>query len=510
MATVLLVDDEPNIRWTMSEILKRQGHEALTASDFDSADAILRNANVDVAVIDVILPGKNGVDLLKALRRRDQNIPVLMMTGQPEVSLIPDILRAGPCDFMPKPVLKEDLISGVARALETRQLMQEKQRLEEATKNHTVRLEGLVQERTGELAEAHNFLNLVLDASTEYAIVACDARGRFNLFNRGAELIFGCSQEEVLGSSVRDQFVKWGGDPSSFEDWAREASAAGHHRADGKLYRADGSIFYGVVTTTVIRGHDCEVIGYLGIIKDQTARRRSDEAFKNIQERLATTERIAALGRVAAQVAHEVKNPLAGLKLYALHLKSKIELGLAPSETSLVDKIVDTIDHLSETVERVLDFAHPIGQARRTVDLNQLVDDAIHMLESQIRANNIVLKTDLCQTGTVGLLDEPSIRSALLNLILNAIQSMPGGGDLGITTFRQDGWIQLMVDDTGCGIDEDRLETVFEPFNSTKSRGLGLGLPYSKKVIDEHGGQISVESQKNRGTRVEVMLPAEK
>jgi PAS domain S-box-containing protein len=323
-------------------------------------------------------------------------------------------------------------------------------------------------------------------------------------------LIFGCSQEEVLGSGVRDSFVKWGGDPHSFEDWAREASAAGHHRAEGKLYRADGGTFYGVVTTTVIRGHDGQVIGYLGIIKDQTARRRSDEALKQIQEKLVTTERIAALGRVAAQVAHEVKNPLAGLKLYALHLKSKIEPGLAPSETTLVDKIVDTIDHLSETVERVLDFAHPIGQARHPVDLNRLVDDAIHMLESQIRANNIVLKTDLCQTGTVGMLDEPSIRSALLNLILNAIQSMPGGGDLGVSTFRQDGWIQLIVGDTGCGIDEDRLETVFEPFNSTKSRGLGLGLPYSKKVIDEHGGQISVESQKNRGTRVEVMLPAEK
>ena len=377
----------------MSEILRRQGHEALTASDFDSADAILRDANVDVAVIDVILPGKNGVDLLKALRRRDQDIPVLMMTGQPEVSLIPDILRAGPCDFMAKPVLKEDLIGGVARALQTRQLMQEKQRLEAAAKSHAVQLEGLVEERTGELADA---------------------------------------------------------------------------------------------------------------------RRQSDEALKLIRKRLATTERIAALGRVAAQVAHEVKNPLAGLKLYALHLKSKIELGLAPSETTLVDKIVDTIDHLSETVERVLDFAHPIGQARHPVDLNRLVDDAIHMLESQIRANNIVLKTDLCQTGSVGMLDEPSIRSALVNLILNAIQSMPGGGDLGISTFRQDRWIQLIVSDTGCGIDEERLETVFEPFNSTKSRGLGLGLPYSKKVIDEHGGRISVESQKNRGTRVEVMLPAEK
>jgi PAS domain S-box-containing protein len=388
--------------------------------------------------------------------------------------------------------------------------VQEKQRLEEAIKSHAVQLEGLVVERTGELAEAHNFLNLVLDSSTEYAIVACDAKGRFNLFNRGAELIFGCPQQEALGARVRELFVKWGGDPNAFEEWARKASAAGHHRADGKLYRADGSTFFGVVTTSVIRGSDDKIIGYLGIIKDQTARRRSEEALRQIQQKLATTERIAALGRVAAQVAHEVKNPLAGLKLYALHLKSKIELGLAAGETTLIDKIVDTVDHLSDTVERVLDFARPIGQARGPVDLNRLVADAIRMLESQIRAGNIALKTDLCRGVTVAMLDEPSLRSALLNLFLNAIQAMPGGGDLRISTIREDGWIQLRVTDTGCGIDEERLGSLFEPFNTTKSRGLGLGLPYSKKVIDEHGGQITVESQKGTGTCVEVMLPAEK
>src|SRR5262249_33758569 len=185
------------------------------------------------------------------------------------------------------------------RALETRQLMQEKRRLEEAIKSHAEQLEDLVEERTGELAEAHNFLNLVLDSSTEYGIVA-SAEGRFNLFNRGAELIFRCSQQDVLGRSVRDLFVEWGGDPVAFGDWAREASRSGHHRAEGNLYRADGTPFFGVVTTTAIRRPDGQVIGHLGIIKDQTARRQSDEALKQIQEKLATTERIAALGRVAA------------------------------------------------------------------------------------------------------------------------------------------------------------------------------------------------------------------
>jgi PAS domain S-box-containing protein len=493
----------------MSEILNRQGHETLTASDFDSADTVLRHTDVDVAVIDVILPGKNGVELLKALHARDEYIPVLMMTGQPEVSLIPDILRAGAFDFMPKPVLKEALVSGVARALETKQLIEEKRRLEEEIKHHAVRLETLVEERTGELAEAHSFLNLVLDSSTEYAIVATDVQGRFNLFNRGAELIFRCVQDQVLGKRVRDLFVKWGGDPDTSKGWADKAVDAGHHSVEGWLYRADGSPFFGVVTTTVIRGPEDAVVGYLGIIKDLTARRRSEEELKQMQERLATNERIAALGRVAAQVAHEVKNPLAGLRLYALHLRSKIAAAPVSAETSLVDKIVDTIDHLSDTVERILDFARPIGLARQTVDLNRLVEDAIHMLEPQINTNKITVRLDLSPGGAVGMLDEPSMRSALLNLMLNAIQSMTGGGVLSVTTSPQAGTLQFVVTDTGCGIDEQRLEDIFEPFKTTKSRGLGLGLPYARKVIEEHGGRILVESHKGSGTSIEVILPVE-
>src|SRR5262249_46075173 len=157
-------------------------------------------------------------------------------------------------------------------------------------------------------------------------------------------------QDQVLGKRARDLFVQWGGDPDTSKGWADKAVDAGHHSAEGWLYRADGSPFFGVVTTTVIRGPEDAVVGYLGIIKDLTARRRSEEELKQMQERLATNERIAALGRVAAQVAHEVKNPLAGLRLYALHLRSKIAAAPVSAETSLVDKIVDTIDHLSDTV----------------------------------------------------------------------------------------------------------------------------------------------------------------
>jgi signal transduction histidine kinase len=226
-------------------------------------------------------------------------------------------------------------------------------------------------------------------------------------------------------------------------------------------------------------------------------------------ERLAHNEKIATLGRVAAQVAHEVRNPLAGLLLYSLHLKGKVTGQLADSEIQLVDKIIDTINHLTSTTEQILSFARPVKLALRRVDLNGVVGDVVQLLKSQISANGIDAKLALCDSNLTGMLDEASIRAALLNLVLNAIQAMPDGGQLTITSDTSGGILRLTIDDTGPGIDEEQAKRIFEPFNSTKSRGLGLGMPYARKIIEEHSGMIAVESELGKGTCVRINLPSE-
>ena len=133
---VLLVDDEPNMRWTMAEFLKRGGYEVLTASDFDSAMTALGGPEIDAAVIDIVLPGKSGVELLKELSSRATYLPVVMITGEPNPSLIPEIVRAGAYDFIAKPILKEALIKAVSRAVEKKRLVDEKGRLEQEIKRH--------------------------------------------------------------------------------------------------------------------------------------------------------------------------------------------------------------------------------------------------------------------------------------------------------------------------------------------------------------------------------------
>src|SRR5580704_10203188 len=170
MTSILVVDDEPNLTWTMAEFLKRQGYDTLTACDYDSAVDVLDTRKIDVAVVDIVLSGKSGIELGKRISHSDSYIPVLLITGQPNLERIPEILRAGACDYLPKPVLKDDLIQAVSRAVDLKRTARE-------ARNRATRLQADLEERDSELSAAAEMLKAVLDRSNEYAVLAIDGRG---------------------------------------------------------------------------------------------------------------------------------------------------------------------------------------------------------------------------------------------------------------------------------------------------------------------------------------------
>ena len=248
---------------------------------------------------------------------------------------------------------------------------------------------------------------------------------------------------------------------------------------------------------------DLIVVSILLIIVDRKQRR-----LVEANQQLAHNEKVATLGRVAAQVAHEVRNPLAGLLLYSEHLKGKIDGKLPSSDAQLIDKIIATINNLTATTEQILNFARPVTLAPRRLDLNEVARDVIQLLSPEISTRSIETKLELDTSPVQGMLDEPSIRATTLNLVLNAVQAMPAGGHLTISTRNRGNKLWMVISDTGSGMSADQIRKIFEPFSTTKSRGLGLGMPYAQKVIQQHGGQIVVESQPGKGTDVRIELPA--
>jgi PAS domain S-box-containing protein len=506
MPKVLIIDDEPSIRLTLAEFLRREGFETLVAADAAQGSALF-DSRVDVAVVDVNLPGRSGIELLREFSGREPHVPIIMITGEPDISLLPEIVRSGAYDFIAKPVLKDVITRAVARAVEKKRLGEEKLRLEREVKLHAEELERRVERRTAELAEAHSFLNLVLDSSTEYAIVAIDMERRVTLFNRGAELLFGYTAAEVSGRRPSELFVdveRYGRDVLSSS--LREADTAGHFQTELRLHRKDGTeLPASVALTPIIGGRQ---LGHLCVIRDLTAEREAEEALRRMQARLAHHEKIAALGRVAAQVAHEVKNPLAGLLLYSMHLRKKLAGLVGDDELQLADRVVETINHLTNTVNQIMNFARPVSLELRDVDLNRVVTNVLQLLEPQLASAGIETRPDLQDGGLCARLDESALRSALTNLFLNALQAMSGGGSLSVKTRRAADSLRVEVADTGVGMSEEQLRNVFEAFYTTKSQGLGLGMPYAKKVVEQHGGRISVESRAGEGTTVRIYLPA--
>src|SRR5690242_11356356 len=235
---------------------------------------------------------------------------------------------------------------------------------------------------------------------------------------------------------------------------------------------------------------------------------RNQRRLVEANEQLAHSEKVATLGRVAAQVAHEVRNPLAGLLLYSEHLKGKLNGKLANGDAQLIDKIIDTINNLTATTEQILNYARPVTLAPRRVDLNAVAQDVIQLLGTEITAHHIETNLELDSSPVTGMLDEPSIRAATLNLVLNAVQAMSAGGRLDVATGSSGNKLWLTIEDTGPGMSAERVKQIFEPFNTTKSRGLGLGMPYAQKVINQHGGRITVDSEPGKGTHVRIELPA--
>jgi PAS domain S-box-containing protein len=494
---------------TLGEFLRREGFEPVTAADAAQASALFgADGGVDVAVVDINLPGRSGIELLREMRERDPRVPVIVITGEPNVSHLPEIVRAGAYDFLAKPVLKDVITRAVARAAEKKRLDDEKRGLEDEVRRYAEELELRVVERTADLASAHSFLNLVLDSSTEYAIVALDLEYRITLFNRGAELLFGYTSADAAGRRPRELFLNVGRyGENLLRDCLKEADAVGHYQTEMSLHRRDGAEFPAAVALTPIVGGSR--LGHLCVMRDLTAERRAEESLRQMQARLAHQEKIAALGQVAAQVAHEVRNPLTGLQLYSMHMKAKLADRMSEAELQLADKIVETINHLSRTVEQIVNFARPLSLERREVDLNRVVGDLLHLLEPQLVAAHVEPHVELSPECTRARLDESSLRSALTNLIINGVQAMSGGGRLSVRTLRDGGELRVEIADTGAGMTGEQIGKIFEAFYTTKAKGLGLGMPYAKKVIEEHGGEIGVESRPGEGTLVTVRLPAE-
>lgn len=233
---------------------------------------------------------------------------------------------------------------------------------------------------------------------------------------------------------------------------------------------------------------------------------------RELEARLNQAERSAVVGRLASAIAHEIRNPLNYINLTLDHLRT----ALAPEDPQkrriferLADQLKAEVARINTRITEFLNYTRPAKLELRPVDLHALIEDALRMVEVQTTENNIEARITQHGAVTPVMADVESLRSVFTNLIINGLQAMDGGGgSLSVTLAEEDGAARIEIADTGSGIAPENLPQIFEPFFSTKETGTGLGLAIVKKIIEDHGGTISVESKQGAGATFVIKLPA--
>jgi len=226
----------------------------------------------------------------------------------------------------------------------------------------------------------------------------------------------------------------------------------------------------------------------------------------SFEQRLVESEKLATAGQMAAGLAHEIRNPLTSIKMLAQLLQERLKG--QPEDHRTLDGLVKEIDRLDRIVQEFINRAMP-GELRLTQgNINQEVREVIRVARETFAAENIVVHQDLSDELPSIPMDREKTKQVLWNLVLNAKEAMPKGGTLTVSTrITDDRFLEISVEDSGHGVAGGEPERLFQPFFTTKPEGLGLGLTMSRKIVEKHGGALSLENSPKGGMRARVLLP---
>ncbi len=248
-----------------------------------------------------------------------------------------------------------------------------------------------------------------------------------------------------------------------------------------------------------------DIDGDLGIVaKSINKMTEALESKERIEEQLARSDRLAALGHMISGVAHEIRNPL-GIIRGTVQLMER-DFASVKGIEEYVRIVKEQSDRENKVIQELLDYVRPSKQILMDMDLNFLIKDVLSFTKKYIEDNNVKLQLDLQDNLPKLLIDCDKIKQVFVNIIINACEGMEHGGSLSISTTREDKWIKTYFKDTGVGMDDIEMKNIFDPYYTTKQKGTGLGLSISNGIIEMHGGGIEVFSKKGQGSTFVVRL----
>jgi signal transduction histidine kinase/FixJ family two-component response regulator len=486
---VLVVDDDAAILEVLEMRLTSLGFAVTATGDPHEALGALEAGRFDVALLDLRMRPLNGMALMEALHARQPRLPVLIMTAHGTIETAVEAVHRGAFDYLTKPFLRDELRSKIGRALASRRWARDRERLLSV----------------GQTLASTGMMPRVLDAVAQGAVETTDAE-RCIVFQREQDRL-------VPMASAGSAPPSWPAlEAAAAQAIEQEVPVRAPGDGEGAIVAAPLVVHGGPAGAVVIEtaagvAPDEDDLELLALFSSQAA-----VAIRTTHElEQLRSGALAALGRMATEVAHELKNPLAGLRLYARHLEQRLGRLGDGDGAALATKISSTVDHLAAVVQEITAFGRPPELHRAPMSLHALLDECVTLAAARCETPGVEVLRAWDPTLPDAMLDGRELRKSFLNLILNGMEALGPGGRLTVSTAwaPETRTVTVTVEDTGCGMSEETLSRIFDLFFTTKPHGTGLGMALARSVVDLHGGELLLQSTVGKGTRVTVRLPIE-
>jgi PAS domain S-box-containing protein len=486
---VLLIEDYEEDALLLERFLSHAGY-AVQARRIQTADelrsALVEPSTIDLVLADYTLPSFGARDALAIIQRSGVDVPFIIVSGTiDEVSAV-DAMRAGAHDYVLKGHL-DRLLPAIQRELSDAERRRERLRTE------------------AELRLAQKRFSATFNQAA-VGMAHTSTAGQFQLVNQRLSGMLGISVDRLLSLSLTDFLLPSERGMESEELTALVSGKQTGYRVERELLRHDGTTFPAQLTVSLLRHDDGTAPSLLLVVEDISARKTAERETAELMTRLINSERLAAAGRMANTLAHEINNPLEALTNIVYLLQTH---DLQPQAHELASVAARELERVGHITRSTLSFYRKLPG--RTLDLHIMLDEVVQLFSSRAMQHHIEIDTRYSdEVRDVNY--DPALRQVFANLVGNAIESMEGsGGKLTLRARIEGARTVVLISDTGHGIDRAHLRSVFEPFFTTKGeRGTGLGLWVTRGIVEEQGGRLQLRTctrGKRRGTTVRIELP---
>ncbi|MFC1849626.1 nitrogen regulation protein NR(II) [candidate division CSSED10-310 bacterium] len=338
-------------------------------------------------------------------------------------------------------------------------------------------------------------------------IYVLDTNGLFSFVNHYFHDLYGSSDTKFENSDPLELIV-----PEEREKLRQKLKShlTGTNERESYISRAiknKGQEIDIALDVASLRNNEGQIIGVLGFVRDITQHVQTMKERKRFEEQALMIEKLAALGRLATTVVHQINNPLEAIKNYLYLLKG--ECGQVEANKDMIEKIEHEVFRIAKLTRQIVEFAVPTSTKFPALDIVCLLEETLFLMDKKIRTYNVTVSEDFVDPPPQVQGSPYELKQAFLNIIFNALEAMPEGGTLSLDVENIGSNVEIRISDTGSGITKENLKKIFDPFFSTKdpAQYMGLGLSVSFHIIHNHGGAMRVESEPHKGSCVIISLP---